>query len=86
MEQKKITHKVTKHTRAKKNGTIIICPNCHDKHTVYHFSWSALGCRNCSMIEKLDWILSDEVAPVSITIQQAKDRVKCGCPECPPKK
>lgn len=49
--------KVTKHTRAKKNGTVIYCPECNKGSKVYHFAWTALTCNHCdTMIEKLDWL------------------------------
>ena len=49
---------VTKHTRATKHGKQITCPQCNNTTTVYHFSWSALGCQHCNMmIDKYDWKL-----------------------------
>ena len=51
--------KVTKYTRAGNNGKEIICPFCDNKHRVYHFSWSALGCLKCNaMVDKYEWKLS----------------------------
>ena len=40
---------VTKHTtyRATQHGKTIVCPECNKVATVYHFSWSALGCQHC---------------------------------------
>jgi ribosomal protein S27E len=50
--------KVTKYTRATKHGKTIVCPHCNKVATVYHFSWSALGCQHCNtMIDKYDWKL-----------------------------
>ena len=50
--------KVTKHTRATRNGKVIVCPECNKVSTVYHFSWSALGCQHCNtMIDKYEWKL-----------------------------
>tara|TARA_R110000868_G_scaffold322320_1_gene583247 strand:- start:763 stop:1056 length:294 start_codon:yes stop_codon:yes gene_type:complete len=47
---------VTKHTRAKRSGTILVCPKCNHKDTVYHFSWSALICQGCkAKVNKYDW-------------------------------
>jgi len=49
---------VNSRTRAGKNGKFIICPECHQGETVYHFAWSALGCVHCGdMIEKNEWRL-----------------------------
>ena len=50
--------KVNKHTRAGKDGKIIVCPECNKVTTVYHFSWSALGCQECgAIVEKNQWRL-----------------------------
>ena len=35
------------HTRARKNGTILVCPYCDKKFKVYHFKWDALNCPHC---------------------------------------
>ena len=52
------TRKVDKYTRERKYGKIIVCPECNKVTTVYHFSWSALGCQECgSMVEKNEWRL-----------------------------
>jgi|TARA_B100001113_G_scaffold338414_1_gene320572 ribosomal protein S27E len=49
---------VNSRTRAGNNGKFIICPECHQGETVYHFAWSALGCVHCGdMIEKNEWRL-----------------------------
>ena len=49
---------VNKYTRAGNNGKEIICPLCDNKHTVFHFSWSALTCQCCrDSIDKPEWIL-----------------------------
>ena len=50
--------RVNKYTRAGKMGKQIVCPSCKHSVTVYHFSWSGLGCTNCNqMIDKYDWEL-----------------------------
>ena len=50
--------KVTKHTRAGKDGKFIVCPQCDQGNFVFHFSWSALSCQHCdTMIDKYDWKL-----------------------------
>ena len=50
--------KVNRYTRAGKDGKIIVCPECNKVATVYHFSWSALGCQECgAMVEKNQWRL-----------------------------
>ena len=49
---------VNKHTRAGRYGKTIVCPECNKVATVYHFSWSALGCQECgAMVEKNQWRL-----------------------------
>ena len=49
---------VTKYTRATRNGKTIVCPECNQVATVFHFSWSALSCQHCdTMIDKYDWKL-----------------------------
>jgi len=49
---------VNRYTRAGNNGKVIICPLCNTEATVYHFSWSALGCQSCDqMINKTDYLL-----------------------------
>ena len=58
MELVLVSEKVTKHTRAGRAGKQITCPQCNTITTVYHFSWSALGCQHCSsMIDKYEWKL-----------------------------
>jgi ribosomal protein L37AE/L43A len=50
--------KVNKHTRAKKNGTVLVCPRCKEKNKVYHFSFGAFTCEGCrKMINKYDWLM-----------------------------
>ena len=44
---KKYFSNVNRYTRAGKNGKQICCPKCREWSTVYHFSWSALGCQSC---------------------------------------
>ena len=53
---------VNRHTRAGKNGKQILCPECREWGTVYHFGWSALGCINCSeIVNKEDCIVEAKV-------------------------
>ena len=55
-----MTTKVNRYTRAGYNGKVIICPECNNKSTVFHFSWSALGCPNCKyIVDKYDWKLAE---------------------------
>ena len=55
----KMRTKVNRYTRAGKNGKVIMCPECHNKHRVFHFSWSALGCPDCKyVIDKYDWTIA----------------------------
>ena len=43
---KKYFSNVNRYTRAGNNGKQICCPECREWSTVYHFSWSALGCQS----------------------------------------
>ena len=59
IKDKTPTRKVEKYTRASKtHGKTIVCPQCNKVATVFHFSWSALGCQHCgTMVDKYDWKL-----------------------------
>ena len=58
IKDKTLTEKVTKQTRAGRYGKTIVCPECNKVATVYHFSWSALGCQHCgTMVDKYEWKL-----------------------------
>ena len=49
---------VNRYTRAGYQGRPIVCPNCSQIATVFHFSWSALTCQSCQQsINKPEWIL-----------------------------
>ena len=53
---------VNRYTRSGKNGKQICCPECREWSTVYHFSWSALGCQSCKeSVNKEDWIVEKTV-------------------------
>jgi hypothetical protein len=53
--------RVNKHTRAGKNGKVIVCP-CGDNSTrVYHFSWSKLMCPCGNMVNKEDYDIKKEL-------------------------
>ena len=57
-----MTTKITRYTRAGNNGKVIICPLCDNKHTVFHFSWSALTCQDCdNSVDKYSWKLAEVV-------------------------
>ena len=48
--------KVTRYTRAGKNGKQIVCPVCKSIRTVYHFNFSGLTCPECKeSIDKYEW-------------------------------
>ncbi len=50
---------VNKFTRAGYNGKVIICPQCNNEATVFHFAWSALSCTHCgSSVNKTSWRLT----------------------------
>ena len=59
IKDKTLTCKDHKYTRASKtHGKTIVCPECNKVATVFHFSWSALGCQHCgTMVDKYDWKL-----------------------------
>ena len=47
---------VTRYTRAGKNGKQIVCPECDNIRTVYHFNFSGLTCPECKQsVAKYDW-------------------------------
>jgi ribosomal protein S27E len=49
---------VDRYTRAGFYGKKIVCPECGNVATVYHFSWSALSCQECgAMVEKNQWTI-----------------------------
>ena len=51
-----LSNKVTKYTRAGKNGKQIVCPECRSIRTVYHFNFSGLTCPECKeSVDKYDW-------------------------------
>ena len=48
--------KVNKYTRAGKNGKQIVCPECDNIRTVYHFNFSGLTCPQCKQsVDKYSW-------------------------------
>jgi ribosomal protein S27E len=52
-------NKVNKNTRAGQGGKLISCPHCKDTRLVYHFSWSAILCRQCNKeVDKCDWLIA----------------------------
>jgi len=52
---------VTKHTRAKRAGTLLLCPECKKTNRIYHFSWVAIVCLNCKAeVNKYDWRIANE--------------------------
>ena len=53
---------VNRYTRGGKNGKQLKCPKCQSVRTIYHFSWSALGCQSCNyIVNKEDWIVEKTV-------------------------
>ena len=47
---------VTKYTRAGKYGKQIVCPECDNIQTVYHFNFSGLTCPECKQsVDKYRW-------------------------------
>jgi len=56
--------KVTKHTRAGKEGKPITCPICKVSSRIYHFDWTATECPSCkSKVDKYDWLLVEDYEP-----------------------
>ena len=56
IKAKTLTEKVGRYTRAGRHGKPNGCPQGNNGATVYHFSWSALGCQHCkNMIDKYEW-------------------------------
>ena len=51
------TRPITKRSRAKRNGTLIKCPECGEVGRIYHYDWVAGTCQGCRrLIEKLDYL------------------------------
>ncbi len=49
---------VNRYTRAGKNGRQILCPECRQWQTIYHFSWCTLTCQDCGeSVNKDEWIV-----------------------------
>jgi len=48
---------ITRYSKCKRySGAEILCPKCNKTSTIYHLSWSALGCTHCNaFINKYDW-------------------------------
>ena len=47
---------VTRYTRGGKNGKQLVCPECDNIRTVYHFNFSGLTCPECKQsVDKYDW-------------------------------
>ena len=47
---------VTRYTRAGHKGKGIMCPECKEWGTVYHFNWYSLVCQSCDeSINKENW-------------------------------
>lgn len=50
--------KVSKKTRASKDGTRIFCPHCKHAVVVHHFGWEALSCQKCGKdVPKTEWLI-----------------------------
>ena len=49
---------VTRYTRAGYKGKEIMCPECKEWGTVYHFNWYTLTCIHCEKdINKKEWLV-----------------------------
>lgn len=50
--------RVTRYTRAGREGRVIRCPHCGAEGVVYHFAWSALECLHCHrLVPKYKWLV-----------------------------
>lgn len=50
--------KVTKATRAGKNGRVIYCPKCGNGDHVYNMGWIGKTCQSCwQLVDRLEWFL-----------------------------
>ena len=60
---------VTKYTRGGKYGKQLVCPECDNIQTVYHFAWSGLTCLSCKQsVDKYRWkvrTIQDRLGPDS---------------------
>ena len=60
---------VTRYTRGGKNGKQLVCPECDNIRTVYHFNFSGLTCPKCKQsVDKYDWkvrTIQDRLEPDS---------------------
>ena len=46
-----------KHSRSSHKGTLIECPNCQNRLSVYNFAWSMISCPSCGVtIDKRYWL------------------------------
>jgi len=47
---------IGRHTRAGKDGALIVCPVCEGQTRVYHFAWDGIVCHHCdNAIDKVQW-------------------------------
>ena len=60
---------VTRYTRGGKNGKQLVCPECDNIRTVYHFNFSGLTCPKCKQsVDKYRWkvrTIQDRLGPDS---------------------
>ena len=64
--------------QTKKYGTqkLIVCPHCHERHTIGHFAWSALVCVDCrAAVEKPDWFIHEQMID---SMEELSQLVKSG--------
>jgi DNA-directed RNA polymerase subunit RPC12/RpoP len=76
--------KITGRTRAKKDGTYIVCPHCNYSFPIFHFSWATLTCLKCKkVVDKKDWFLKDRSHKLpeveKTTMPRVLIEVKKGC-------
>lgn len=49
---------ITKYSRTGKLGSMIECPNCHGRFTIYHFAGDSINCLHCDTCNhKSNWML-----------------------------
>lgn len=52
------TKPVNKHTRAGKDGKVVICPKCNGALRLYYFAFSSIACLHCGeVIEKYNLLI-----------------------------
>jgi hypothetical protein len=73
-----IMKKLTKYSRAGKNGKAIVCPHCSNRRRVYHMAWDHLICSGCKAeVPKTGYLVPPKLvstmkSPVILIISKTK--------------